>query len=69
MPEIPTATAVGAPVAKAEESTIETQDIKMDRLIKDGIDGKMEEINALENKVLRGKIKAAVLKQKRLNKK
>ena len=41
----------------------------MVRLIKDGADGKMEEINALENKVLRGKIKAAIFKQKRLNKK
>ena len=37
----------------------------IDRLVLDGVEGKMDEINALENKVLRGKIKAAVVKQKR----
>ena len=37
----------------------------IDRLILDGIEGKMDEINELDNKVLRGKIKAAIVKQKR----
>mgnify|MGYP001286725757 CR=1 FL=1 len=37
----------------------------MERLIAIGINGEMEEINSLENKVLRGKIKAAIVKAKR----
>ena len=69
MPEVPTASAVGAPPLKASEPIIESQDVMMARLIKDGIDGDMEKINELDNRVLRGKIKAAILKQKRLNKK
>ena len=36
-----------------------------ERLIADGLNGNMEEINALDNKVLRGKIKAAIVKAKR----
>ena len=35
------------------------------RLVSEGIKGNMEEINSLENKVLRGKIKAAIVKAKR----
>ena len=35
------------------------------RLIAKGLQGDMEEINALDNKVLRGKIKAAIVKAKR----
>ena len=37
----------------------------MERLIAAGLGGDMEEINALDNKVLRGKIKAAIVKEKR----
>ena len=37
----------------------------INRLVLDGIEGKMDEINELDNKVLRGKIKAAIVKQKR----
>ena len=37
----------------------------MTRLIPLGLDGNMDEINALENRVLRGKIKAAIVKKKR----
>jgi len=37
----------------------------MERLISAGIQGEMDEINGLENKVLRGKIKAAIVKAKR----
>ena len=40
----------------------------IDRLVKDGLAGSMDEINALDNKVLRGKIKAAIVKQKRAQK-
>ena len=37
----------------------------IERLVTAGINGNMDEINALENKVLRGKIKAAIVKAKR----
>ena len=48
-----------------EKSNMEGEQELIDRLVLDGVEGKMDEINALENKVLRGKIKAAVVKQKR----
>ena len=47
----------------SEES--ETDEQLMDRLIAEGLKGNMEEINSLDNKVLRGKIKAAIVKAKR----
>lgn len=37
----------------------------MARLVEAGIKGNMDEINALENRVLRGKIKAAIVRAKR----
>ena len=37
----------------------------IDRLVEAGVGGNMDEINALENRVLRGKIKAAIVKKKR----
>ena len=43
----------------------ESDDQKIERLITSGIDGNMDEINSLEDKVLRGKIKAAIIKAKR----
>jgi hypothetical protein len=43
----------------------ETEEQLMERLISAGLDGNMDAINALENKVLRGKIKAAIVKAKR----
>jgi len=43
----------------------ETDDQKIERLIAKGIEGDMDEINALDNKILRGKIKAAIIKAKR----
>ena len=46
-------------------SNEESEDSLIERLIADGVKGNMEEINALENKVLRGKIKAAIVKAKR----
>ena len=45
------------------ESESESQ--LMERLIAAGLGGDMEEINALDNKVIRGKIKAAIVKEKR----
>ena len=47
--------------AKKEES----DDDLIARLVADGVNGNMDEINSLENRVLRGKIKAAIVKAKR----
>ena len=43
----------------------ETKEEIMTRLIPLGLDGNMDEINALEDRVLRGKIKAAIVRAKR----
>ena len=43
----------------------ETDAQLIERLTVEGLDGKMDEINNLDNKVLRGKIKAAIVKAKR----
>ena len=43
----------------------ETKEDIMTRLIPLGLDGNMDEINALEDRVLRGKIKAAIVRAKR----
>ena len=37
----------------------------MKRLVADGIAGKMDEINSLDNKILRAKIKSAIIKSKK----
>ena len=50
---------------KAAPSSNESDEELMKRLIAKGVQGEMEEINALENKVIRGKIKAAIVKEKR----
>ena len=60
MPEV----AVTAPV-ESNASDSETDEQLIERLVAAGLDGDMEEINSLENKVLRGKIKAAIVKAKR----
>ena len=57
--------------AISTENNIEEQESDeqlITRLVKAGIDGNLDEINALENKVLRGKIKSAIVKEKRANK-
>ena len=76
-PSMPDATAASAPVSVPEKGVGET-DVELSnkedeqgligRLVKDGLAGNMDEINALDNKVLRGKIKAAIVKQKRTQK-
>ena len=58
MPEV----SVAVPV---QSNASETDEQLMERLIAAGFEGNMEEINSLENKVLRGKIKAAIVKAKR----
>ena len=47
------------------EAKNKNDDELMERLIASGLKGDMEEINSLDNKVLRGKIKAAIVKAKR----
>ena len=49
-------------------SAKETEEEKIERLVTIGLDGDMDEINSLTNKVLRGKIKAAIIKAKRTQK-
>ena len=49
-------------------SVKETEEEKIERLVTIGLDGDMDEINSLTNKVLRGKIKAAIIKAKRTQK-
>ena len=67
-PAMPEAGESSEPSTKDEqtkESESINQDEIMKKLIADGIDGNMDEINALEDKVMRGKIKAAIVKAKR----
>ena len=49
----------------ADEEKSESEDEMIERLVAVGLGGDMEEINALESRVLRGKIKAAIVKAKR----
>ena len=58
LPEIPDASAGSTSAEETEEQMIE-------RLIAKGLEGNMDEINALDNRVLRGKIKSAIVKAKR----
>ena len=52
---------------KAKKKQRKTDEELMARLISSGLEGNMDEINSLENRVLRGKIKAAIMKEKRKN--
>ncbi len=58
MPEIPEA-------ITGTEDAGETEEQMVERLVAKGLEGDMDEINALDNRVLRGKIKAAIVKAKR----
>ena len=53
------------PEVEVSNQKSESEDEMKERLIADGLNGNMEEINALDNRVLRGKIKAAIVKAKR----
>jgi len=61
-PAMPDVSATAPPSVDQKD---ESEDEMKERLIADGLNGNMEEINALDNKVLRGKIKAAIVKAKR----
>ena len=62
MPEDPSAPATPTKTGSAEQ---ENEEQLILRLVKAGVDGNMDEIKALDNKVLRGKIKSAIVKVKR----
>ena len=71
VPEVPTsesASAVDAEpgVPDPVSSEVESEENLISRLVTAGLDGNMDEINALESRVLRGKIKAAIVKEKRV---
>ena len=55
------------PQAQSNEES-ETDEQKIERLIAKGLEGDMDEINTLDDKVMRGKIKAAIVKAKRASK-
>jgi len=61
MPEI----SESGTVSDSTQPQEETEEQLIERLVQKGLDGDMDEINALDNRVLRGKIKAAVVKAKR----
>ena len=65
-PPMPEASVEPAPEASLEEQENEEQLII--RLVKAGVGGNMDETNSLDNKVLRGKIKSAIVKEKRAKK-
>ena len=64
-PPMPEISNVAVPSENASASGGESDDELMKRLIAKGLEGDMEEINCLGNKVMRGKIKAAIVKEKR----
>ena len=59
MPKVP------EPSESVDTKAEETDEQLIERLLAKGLDGDMDEINALDNRVLRGKIKAAIVKAKR----
>ena len=60
MPEIPDTVS-----EQSENTAAESEEQLIERLVATGLTGEMEEVNALDNRVLRGKIKAAIVKAKR----
>ena len=63
--DIPGVSPSSAPTADQGSEESEPEDALIARLVAAGVDGNMDEINALDSRVLRGKIKAAVVKAKR----
>ena len=62
-PPMPAGGTAAAPAAA--EPAAENKEDLMSRLIKDGLGGKMDEINKLDDKVLRAKVKSGIMKAKR----
>ena len=67
-PPMPEASSEPATPTKTSSAEQENEEQLILRLVKAGLDGNMDEINALDNKVQRGKIKSAILKEKRSKK-
>ena len=64
-PPIPEISSTTGSSENTSASGGESDEELVNRLITQGLQGDMEEINALDNKVIRGKIKAAIVKEKR----
>ena len=64
-PPIPEISSTTVSSENTSASGGESDEELVNRLITQGLQGDMEEINALDNKVIRGKIKAAIVKEKR----
>ena len=67
-PPMPEISQVPSPADASPEKGSESDEEMVDRLVAAGLQGSMDEINALENKALRGKIKAAIVRAKRIKK-
>ncbi len=67
-PPAPLASAQATPLTVSTATNQESEKELISRLVKDGVGGSMDEINSLDNKVLRGKIKSAIIREKRANK-
>ena len=65
MPEASAEPASPTEISPGEQENVEQLIV---RLVKAGVKGNMDEINTLDNKVLRGKIKSAIVKEKRAKK-
>lgn len=64
LPEVSSVVTAEAPKVEAVLAG-ESEEALIKRLVEAGVQGNMDEINALDNRVLRGKIKAAIVKAKR----
>lgn len=67
-PPVPVASAQSTPLTVSTATNQESEKELISRLVKDGVGGNMDEINSLDNKVLRGKVKSAIVREKRANK-
>ena len=67
-PPMPVASTQATPLVVSTATNQEGEKELISRLVKDGVGGNMDEINSLDNRVLRGKIKSAIVKAKRANK-
>ena len=67
-PPMPETSAKPAPSIETSFEEQENEEQLIARLVVAGVGGNMDEINALDNKVLRGKIKSAIVKEMRTKK-
>ena len=67
-PPMPEASSDPSTPTETKSAEQENEEQLVLRLVRAGVDGNMDEINALDNKVLRGKIKSAIAKEKRAKK-